>query len=80
MATSAVVLACRMAVPNPRATHSHSAGAPSTLRYSMFSTSANPVPTAKPIIAASTRNPILRWRTAYKTKIALRHSSMTGAM
>ena len=60
IANVAVTPPCMTAVPKPRTIHVASPASGTSRWYWRFSTIANPAPTAKPRIAASTRNPT-RW-------------------
>ena len=75
IAKMAVVAPWRIAVPSPRTSHSPSPLCESACRYSTFSTSAKPAPTAKPRIAASTRKPTRPRRSRTTIQRALSASS-----
>ena len=74
----AVVPPCMIAVPNPRTTQVDIEALGSSSRKWMFSTSAKPVPTAKPKIAASTRKPIRWLRTSTTMSRPFSTSSVSG--
>src|SRR5215218_1558527 len=79
IAKIAMVAPCSTAVPSPRTSQSSKGASVSVPRYSMFSTTAKPAPTAKPCTAASTRNPTRRRATRNTMNPALRVSSVIGA-
>ena len=77
-AKMAVAPPCMIAVPKPRTIHVPMPASRRRSRKWAFSTNANPVPTAKPKIAASTRKP-MRWARISPTMTRLfNSSSVTG--
>ena len=78
-AAIAVVAPCSVAVPRPRTSHSIVGASGIAWRKTKFSTTAKPVPTAKPNTAASMRKPIRLRASSRTTSEAFSTSSATGA-
>ncbi len=78
-AAMAVVAPCSVAVPSPRTSHNIVGESGMACRKTKFSTTAKPVPTAKPSTAASIRKPIRRRASSTTISAAFRISSVTGA-